>query len=176
MKLQINYDLLEKITLADKGFTLKKNISRILFYTTFSTAFYLGMASVTKIEPVLIRQILLALATNTSFVGITSSIDSKQNKEKAMKHLQLLSKYLEILNIETSDILLIQSYKYHTDYELDENNPLKINKKEYIMVPAYDNGKEKEISLLQEHIIGTNKYTLSCGKPNKVLKLANNPI
>ena len=176
MKLQINFDLLEKIALANKGFTLKKNISRILFYTTISTTFYLGMASVTKVESALLRQILIGLATNTFIVGITSAIDSKSNKEKAMKHLQLLSKYLEVLNIETSDILLAQGYKYQTDYEFDKDDSLKINKKEYIMIPVYDNGQEREISILQEHIIGTKKYTLSCGEPNKALKLANNPI
>lgn len=176
MKLQINFDLLEKIALANKGFTLKKNIKKILYLTSFSATIATGLLLITNNNVSLLNQILIALATHTSYVGITSAIDSKLNKEKAIKHLQLLSIYLEAIKIQTSDILLVQSYKYHTDYEFDENNPLKINKKEYIMVPVYDNGEEKEISLLQEHVIGTKKYTLSCGEPNKVLKLANNPI
>lgn len=44
------------------------------------------------------------------------------------------------------------------------------------MVPTYDKGEKKEVSLVQEHVIGSKEYTISHGTPRKVLKLAYNPI
>ena len=47
----------------------------------------------------------------------------------------------------------------------------------YILVPTYDfNNNIKNTSILQEHIVGTDKYVLSIGSPKKELKLAYSSI
>lgn len=59
----------------------------------------------------------------------------------------------------------MDAYKYKTEYEIDSHSkiPLLVQKK-YINIPSND---DKEVSLLQEHVIGSHTYTLSKGKPSK---------
>lgn len=46
------------------------------------------------------------------------------------------------------------------------------------MVPVIENGEEKEVSIVQEHAIGSKTYSLSIGEPTKqkVFKLATNSM
>lgn len=81
---------------------------------------------------------------------------------------------LKDIDVNTTGDLLLDSYKYKTEYEIkrnEKNLPI-LEQRKYIMVPTKDtNG---EVSLLQEHIIGTGDYSLSYGSPKKVLKLVPN--
>ena len=76
--------------------------------------------------------------------------------------------------------MLQQSYEYETNYSflLDDNNIPRLKQEKYINVPVVDRDGEKEVSLVQEHIIGTREYELSCGSPtkSKVLKPLYNGI
>ena len=85
---------------------------------------------------------------------------------------------LNYLDINTRYELLQEAYLYKTSYKINKNlknMPILIQNK-YLMLPV--NTKEEEISLVQEHIVGTNNYYLSYGSPDKkkVLKLATNQI
>ena len=66
--------------------------------------------------------------------------------------------------------MLLQSEVYDKRIKIDLNEskiPLLMQEK-YVFVPAYGfDGKEKEVSLLQEHEIGSRTYVLSVGEPEK---------
>lgn len=112
--------------------------------------------------------------------GIGDLILKKLVKETSIFELLYLLSSLSQININTNYELLLNSYKYETEYEFEFNKssfPHLIQKK-YIMVPAIQDGEEIEVSVLQEHIIGSKDYVLSKGKPNlqKRLKLVPNSI
>ena len=67
--------------------------------------------------------------------------------------------------------LLCEAYLYDTEYSLNtEGKVPAIEQKKYIMVPVWEYGEEKEVSIVQEHILGTKEYTISCGSPRKSFK------
>ena len=91
-------------------------------------------------------------------------------KEKAAKDLNILATDLEKINIYTTKEQLLQAKKYKTEHEIinDENDKKQIKQNKYILVPTKNEG---EISVLQEHIVGSEDYSLSIGEPKKVYKL-----
>ena len=56
----------------------------------------------------------------------------------------------------------------------DESHRFLLEKK-YIMVPCSDDEVSNEVSLVQEHIVGSKKYTLSVGEVQKTYKLVKSP-
>lgn len=104
---------------------------------------------------------------------------SKSTKNISRQELVILSNLLNNINVNTDSELILESYKYKTEYDFNKDSESKdLIQKKYIMVPVIQNGEEKEISILQEHVIGTKEYSLSCGEPTKqkVFKLALNPM
>ena len=174
MKLKINYDLLEKIKIANTGISLKKDAKIILEYSTIFTALKTPYSSYEE----LMTNFLVLIGENFLFVGVIHLILSKLIKSNAIDELKQLSRDLKKIDISTNHELLLKAYKYKTDYEFifNEYNIPKLEQKKYIMAPVYINGEEKEVSLVQEHTIGTKKYYLSYGSPKKEFKLASNPI
>lgn len=173
MKIHINYDLLEKIKEAKVGFSLQELTKTVIIQTIICTPFvYISnmeqfLSSLLKGIPILIT---LDLWTKKMF--------SQGHKEDAKKELNQLSAMLKDINVNTNLDLLSKSYVYKKEYKLklSKNYIPHITQNKYIMVPTYDKGEEKEVSLVQEHVIGSNEYALSHGTPKKVLKLAYNPI
>jgi len=90
-------------------------------------------------------------------------------KESVLEDLTKLSYQLKQINVNTSRDLLLDSKEYDRRYP--KKFPYIVQEK-YIMVPTYNNGEITETSILQEHVIGTDKYILSIGTPTKVYKLA----
>lgn len=174
MKLKINYDLLEKIKIANTGISLKKDVKGILECSTIFTALKIPYSSYEE----LMTNFLVRIGANCLFFGIAHAILAKAIKTNAIDELKQLSRDLKKIDISTNYELLLKAYKYKTDYEFifnEYNNP-KLKQKKYIMAPVYINGEEKEVSLVQEHTVGTKKYYLSYGSPKKEFKLASNPI
>ena len=184
MKIKINYDLLSKIQETNTG-SLQKTVKTILLKTgiTMTIIGVLDTVSSYSTEN-LLNEILgglgICLTIHTSGTLLTNLMSSKLNKIAALKDLMTLSLLLNNININTNFILLLKSYKYKTEYKInsDEDSNHKLVQKKYIMVPVHDSGEEKEISLVQEHVIGTKEYSLSYGSPKKakVLRLALNPM
>lgn len=179
MKIIINYDLIEKILEANNGFSLNKSakivLRRTLIVTTITTI--LNISDIIKQPELLLKPIIYYLQYYSILGGICDMMLIKLTKQSALNDLKKLSHTLKNLDISTNQELLLKSYKYATNYEFGHNKSTipKIKQNKYIIVPIYDNGKEKEISILQEHILGTNQYYLSYGSPTKSLKLAFNP-
>ena len=101
--------------------------------------------------------------------------DNDIYREKAIKRLKALVPLLERINVNTNYNLLLESYCYSkvTNFKLNDNKlPLLVESK-YILVPSFDyNGSLIDTSILQEHVLGSDRYTLSKGNPAKVLKLS----
>ena len=101
-----------------------------------------------------------------------------ENVSKRYKGRNFQLTALKDINISTSYELLLDSENYKTEYKLkfDEAKIPYIKQDKYINIPVYNDGDIKEVSLVQEHVIGSKSYSLSYGSPSKVLKPAFNPI
>jgi len=100
-------------------------------------------------------------------------IDGDVAREKTINDLRKLSQLLSTINVKTSFELLQECEEYNRKYRtiLNENKLPYILQEKHIMVPTYNDGNIQNVSILQEHVIGTNKYVLSTGSPTKVYKL-----
>ena len=70
---------------------------------------------------------------------------------------------------------MLSAYKYETKYNIKDSESIfpKIEEKKYIKIPIQDEyWGNRETPIVQEHIIGSDSYTLSIGQPEyKVYKL-----
>lgn len=181
MKLMVNYDLLSKIATSKNGLMIDRTAKKVITNPLIVQGVCLPvqlLANFTKEQ--ILNTLLHLIIFQILISGISDIILSKVQKEVAILQLKLLSHTLKNLDINTDYDLLVQSYKYKTNYKLEYNESKlpKIKQEKYIMLPVYEAGEEKEVSILQEHIIGTSKYELSIGEPQvqKKLKLAKNTI
>ncbi|MFA5602876.1 MAG: hypothetical protein WDA21_04045 [Bacilli bacterium] len=167
MKLIINYDLMEKIKKVKQPYALKaakENLEIILCYG----GIYPIIGKIIKIK---VPE--AAIFTSSFIVGLILSdirfyyLHGDYYKDEALKYLTILSHQLKEINIDTTRELLLDSEEYCTKYK---RKSLHILQEKYIMVPTYND--EKDISVLQEHIIGSKEYILSIGSPTKVYKPA----
>lgn len=171
MKIIVNYDLLERAAEAKYKFSLVKEAKRAtkfcaFFYGAIWTPYY----AVTR-DPISFSQYLdtlpFSFLLGSGMITLMYVMEAyfKNVSVSAWVDLQRLSKKLEALNIDTTGALLMDAYKYKTEYEFDSDSkiPLLVQKK-YINIPSND---DKEVSLLQEHVVGSHIYTLSKEKPSK---------
>lgn len=179
MKIEINYDLLDKIREAKTGFSLNRTVRYVIPRTIAASA---GYATLTLINNEPIEKALSGIPIFLFLYGapclITNGLLSKRWKDLSIKELRLLSYMLKDINISTSYELLLDSESYKTEYKLkfSESKTPYIKQDKYINIPVYNDGEIKEVSLVQEHVIGSKSYSLSYGSPSKVLKPAFNPI
>ena len=179
MKIVINYDLMEKIAEAKYGFSLKRECKIVSAIVSACYSFIIVLNGVAmnsmdfqrwfgSLPFYVTYSIVLATGINVLLRGISGQ------KEMAANQLDDLSIDLNLLNIDTDVDLLLEAYKYYTEYEWthDKSIPTLIQKK-YINVPTTD---DDELSVLQEHVVGSKVYTLSKGRKIKQMvgKLATN--
>lgn len=169
LKIVINYDLIDKIKESQSGISLKKTINKIAFNSLVVYLITLPNAHSKLVS------LTSAIFVQTIYFSTVSLGYASYNREFAIKQLKILSQDLATLNISTNDELLQNSYVYKTNYNCQSNDKIlpQLTQKKYIMIPC--NG-EYEVSLVQEHIIGSHEYFLSAGEPEKQLKLAFNGI
>ena len=174
MKLKINYDLLEKVEESKKGFSLSRDMKTVGAFTFFNiaTVYPFTIAEENGLKEILIRIPFLILFHST-FRILPNLLLANLNKEIANGKLDKLAINLQSLNINTNRDLLLNTYKYKTTYKLQKTSKFipYIKREKYLMIPINDTYKD-EVSVLEEHIIGTREYELSKGEPQKVIKLA----
>ncbi len=176
MNIIINYDLIDEIKNATEPLSPLKLIrckrKKFCFYyvpaltilnslfvegnLALSLAFSLGMVSIYETLP--------ELMARSDFYAI-----------KAKAHLQNLTCHLGDNNVETSyDLLLdasVEAKEYHL-YWNEHKLPALLEQK-YILLPTYGfDGEIRDLSLVQEHTVGTNRYVLSIGRYNKGKRLS----
>lgn len=177
MKISINYDLVSKAREAKTNFSLKKSIKDSLIISCHINALITLMDPNFDSSPIGIRnKFIFALVIAPTLLTCTDRLFlAKYKNNTAIEDLKELSKKLHNINVHTDCELLQNIENYYTEYELvqsDDSIIPKITQNKYILVPAYQNGEGTEISLIQEHILGTTDYSLAHGEPKRVLKLS----
>ena len=180
MKIRINYDLIDKIKESKRGFFLQKIARNIVVYTSINTLLWLPISISTSSD--ILQQTIndfLYFLSGYSLTFVCSALFFKnQNKLNAISELKQLTSLLRNHYINTDYELLQKAYEYEINYKfvLGENKIPRLKQDKYIMVPVVDRDGEKEVSLVQEHLIGSKDYELSYGSPtkSKVLKPAFN--
>lgn len=178
MKITVNFDLMDALSEARTGLSLKKTTKKVLTLSLISFSIIQTLDTSIGQDVNILNNMACATLPHVGLHPLTDLMLSKPRKMLASMNLSRLLIELSKIDVWTEPKLLLNSYKYKTEYELiksDSKIPL-VQQKKYIMVPSYVNGEENEVSLLQEHVIGSNDYELSLGEPKKVLKLALNPI
>ena len=179
MKIQINYDLLNKVIESKKGFSISQITKYAGRCTAISTVIDIGFSCIMP-EPAekLIFDILFYSLFHAALGTALYKGLSELGKRKATRDLIVLAFKLCQLNIITNLNQIDQAYAYHTDYKIvnSKKGIPQLKQDKYIVLPVYENGEESEVSILQEHIIGTRKYDLSIGEPQKELKLVPRAI
>ena len=177
MNLMIDYDVIDAICDTKDGFTpgkiIRNNKSRWAKYylpAMFLMSYILVKDEEFKYFP---QQVLTFLILTFSMELVAHKFLGDVYKEKSILKLQLLVVLLKDLEIHTSYDLLTESYCYHKIHNLKLNDKKipQIIESKYILIPSYDyKGDIVDTSVLQEHVLGSNTYTLSLGSFKKVLK------
>ena len=119
MKIQINYDLLNKVIESKKGFTLKQIAKYTGKCTAASIVIDIGLSCVIP-EPAekFIFDILFYSLFHTVLGTALYKSFSELGKMKAKRELIVLAFKLCQLNIVTNLDKIDQAYAYHTDYKM----------------------------------------------------------
>jgi len=182
MKLVINYDFFDAVLNVKEEFSpmkIVRNNKRIIAFWYFPILTMLDYLSCRNLK-IVFQELIIEfgfLIGSILFFNLVTGIDDYKNKSKS--DLLLLAVKLKNLCIKTDYDLLLNSELISKKYKININkeNLFEVIESKYILVPTYDfNGNIKDTSILQEHVIGTNKYVLSLGSPKKEYKLAYSSI
>ena len=167
-----NYDLEAKIKKANQNIDIKNLvISNVPYLVAFNAMIgILRVPGYNQVPRILINNIIML--TTMSILDVRR--DNKKNlHDKAYIDLINLSTKLKERNINTSPELLKQAklMKRPTyNVRLSEKNiPILIQNK-YMLVQTYNHKcdiNKEPLSLHQEHVLGSKKYTLKLGTPDK---------
>lgn len=163
MKIAINYELLSKINEAKCGFNINKIGKKM---TVLMGIMSLVSVAFSETPEQLASNILYSFTMLSLQTAGFEIIDSRVNKVRAENQLRQLVSELRDINVSTDYESLFEAENYKTKYKLSFSDGIipKLVQNKYIMVPTYNEG---EVSLLQEHVVGTRKYDLSVGEPEK---------
>jgi len=184
MKLIINYDFIEAVYNARDEFSLSKSFHNNLPSNIWFVPFAVAISSINGND---ISTTAMLTTMGFSLISsadiLTDAVFYKIKGDdiytiKASRQLKELVPKLEDLNIRTDYDSLLQSELYEKKYKIDINEGMlpRLMEEKYVLVPGrYFRGDMEDISVLQEHVIGSKKYVLSLGSPSKKksLKLAN---
>ena len=173
MKVIVNYDLINSIRNVNEQLTPMKVIRNKKWrWVKTWYPLYLGVDFMIN-DPKQIPIIFLTqAATLTVLESITAHALDDPFQRVSERDLKILASLLCKLNIDTSYDLLKDSRPNGKKYQirLSENKVPQILESKYILVPTYTAmGDIKDTSLLQEHIVGSNRYVLSLGSKQKKL-------
>lgn len=176
MKIEINYDLMEKIAEAKVGYSLKMHVKKVGILSFITTATFLTVDCIAGNDFI---HTLSWITYSTCYYTLQSVLQAtllkNTTKKEAEKNLASLVSKLRTSNIKTDASTILDSYKYDTQYNVldDEGAFPKFKENKYIKIPTCDEyWGNREMPIVQEHIIGTNNYFLSVGQPErKVYKL-----
>ena len=186
MKLIINYDFFNAIKLLN---TSESKLTLVKCKTKYWVKKQLPILSLLDLAffwndtkdfvSILLMQYIITIAyagLDARYNGLDFSTQREYND--CHKKILKLSSQLQDLNIATNYELLLQSELYYQDTHVEFNGLIPdIVSKKYINIPAYDYcGDIKDVSVEQEHIIGTKEYVLTLGSPKSVHDLSFSTI
>ena len=177
MKIMINYDFVEALKNVNEPlgpFKIIRNEKRTWVKFHLPLYYLLDLAFLKKFS-----YATIAVISQFGLLTFNKVLESRIYKEdkyfdKSKSDLIKLVPKLDALNIRTSYTLLCNAEQYDKEYTIYYNKdklPSLLESK-YVLVPYYSyNGEISDVSITQEHIVGSNNYELSVGSPSKKLKL-----
>ena len=184
MKLIINYDFVEALKNVKEPYGVMKLVrNNKREWIKFDIPFTLLLEM-----PIMFR---IGVIRTLTYMGIGFSIakliyGSLEYKnigdiyaKKSINDLKHLAYLLREQYLNTDYELLLQSEYYDKKYKLkiNEEKTVEILESKYILVPTYDfNNNIKNVSIEQEHRIGSKIYVLSLGSPEKRMEFARASI
>lgn len=167
MKLVVNYDLMNEIIKANSGFDLKRFSSKMGIFigvmgVTDGIALAVGGRDVSSLN------IPFAALQGILIFGSTEVLLARLNKAEADYRLRNLASSLTKINIYTDSDALKEAKLYSTRLKVLHDGGVALKQDKYFKLRTTGSFNADQISLRQEHIIGTRDYELSIGEPNKV--------
>lgn len=177
MKISVNYDVMNKILDVKQPFgplKIARNSKDLWLHIFLPAIIGANIVIMPSVPGTLFLIAGGSLATLTANYSFRKMIGKDFYKDIASQLLNLLSFQLEELHVNTTYDLLLDSEESERKYriKLNEKKIPTLVEEKYILVPTktYTNDIKKT-SLLQEHVVGSNKWTLSLGSPSKQKKL-----
>ena len=178
MRLVIHYDLEDAVRNVNEPFgpfkvirNNRKTMTKVDLPLLFTVDFLIKR-NVIQTLPLLGFQFSLLLLLDTT-VNTVGKKDPYQ--EQSVKDLKSLVPLLQSQNLATDYSLLTQAKKYEkrVHVQLNEHKFPWMMEEKFLLVPTYGmHGKIQDASIMQEHFVGSDDYTLSLGSPNKVYRLS----
>ncbi len=170
MKINVNYDLVDKAREAKTGFSLNRYCKKVGFCTGFVGSIK-GIEAATGVTPpdVALLTTSALFLSYLAFFRISAMNFADISKNVSMRELSSLSSRLKDIFIDTDAELLMGTTSLKTDYEVvlnDSNIPV-LKQKKLLSVPVYSDWDNNSRELVQEHIIGTREYVLSHPEPEQ---------
>lgn len=174
MKIQINFDLLSKINDANTGLSLKRTVVKMFAGTVLTTSIALPFCmNDNSVVNDSLTSFFMILSAQTIYTIRSNKLFADKYKEIASIELNKFLHSLDCLDISVNYEELLNAYTYCTEYEelSDDSFLPKIVQKKYFVIPSANNRVDNDIFLIQEHVIGSDVYNISCGHKEKKLKL-----
>lgn len=178
MKLEIEHDLFDLIAGAKTGMQHKRIAKRIVGYSIATSMINLPFEMKTE-QPgkeIMISTLYFFCCNSMGFPAAYYMLRTN-TMQYSKEDLEKIVRQLSSLDVCVGYESLLKAYKYDKEYETikSESAIPRILEKKYIMVPCSDDEVSDEVSLVQEHIVGSKKYTLSVGELQKTYKLVKSP-
>ena len=177
MKLRINFDLFNEIMNVNNEYSAMKVIRNnkklyAIYIPAFFVCNYASLRSVSTSLTILPLEALMIFG----FDALSKYVEGYDfyKKESIQRLKELVPKLNDTLNLNVDYGLLLESELDSKKYNIQINKSIlpTILETKYILVSTVDfNGHQKNISLMQEHLVGSNDYDLSVGSKKKELKL-----
>ncbi len=190
-KITINYDLYEQILNAREKFNGFKYIRANRKIVLFDICFFLttdfairNFVSDFDVPRMFIEQLLICGSTRYLPEKICDKLfDIDRYEIKVREKLLEVIPMLNNINVSTNYELLLGARLDSKNYEIQKDNTDKkvLVRNKYIMVPTHNpmfnnDGETQMTSLHQEHIVGTNEYSLSVGLNQKNKQKVLSPL
>ena len=182
MKIMVNFDLINAILDVNQDFNVMKIVrNNKRQWARFNYPLYIAIDLACSRGNLSSTLFWLFFQTNLLILPeLIAGHITKHDiyKEKAEDHLKRLVPRLQDINVSASYQQLLRSELYEKRYhfEFNEKKLPELMEEKYILVPCYDpyscDHGEREVSLLQEHVVGSKEYSLSVGSPSKQYRLS----
>lgn len=177
MKIQINYDLMDKIRESKTGVSLVRSVRKAFLSSGIVFGIDLPIILMNENKLKVLMNIMLICGWVSCFnIVVMDNLfgNKKLNKYLSLEELKELARILRKYSVNTDYELLQDTCLYETNYSviLDESFIPRLKQMKYMKVLVVDRDGKREVSLVQEHLIGSKKYELSYGSPKKALKPA----
>lgn len=156
---------MNEILKANTGINLKRFGTKMGLHTSFVSTLNLSTLALGRdISPaVLASNFVYALLI---YGGFELSV-KRFTKYEADERLRCLASSLKDINIYTDADSIKNARLYKTQYKLVRDEKPFLQQNKYIMLPTTGSFNADEVSLLQEHNVGSKEYVLSMGEPKK---------